>query len=580
VLTSPAALAAPRAARGWNVPQALELAKEGVEAKKRGDLALCVQKDQASLSLEDHPYVQLHISSCLVGLGQLKRALVAARDALSAGLRNEDDELIRAARVRVEEILPRIARLKLEVPDRTAGLKITLNGAPLRPAQIKDKITLDPGDYVVEAIREEQGERWHFRERFTLGEGEEKELEVLPKQDHLREDEEQCLRGARTYKERLRCIEEQEVRPSVRLGLEMSGYTDSTAVHVLTPAIRGAVVSPTGGWNVGGSYLLDMVTAASPDLVSSASRPFVEQRHAGSLSGGYRLPIAQVSAFGNVSSEPDYLSRTVGGAVSKELADKLVTPRLGYSYSWDTIGYRNTPFDQYSRALVTHAPEAGVTFVLSPSTILVAGVTAIFERGENAKLYRFVPMFAEDVAAKVQPGQPVADVNAARLAVRPRELVPGQRDRIAVGVRLNHRFAAGGTLRIEERVYTDNWGIKATTTDGRYMHDLGERLRVWPHLRFHAQTGASFYQLAYAARVDQAGTPVEIPRYRTGDREASPFIAVTGGGGARIGLTRENVTPSYAILVSGDVMLNRYFQSLYITNRTAVWGTIAFEAEL
>lgn len=564
--------------RGWSNPKALELAKEGIEAKKNGDLPLCVRKDEASLAIEDHPYVRLHISSCLVGLGRVKDALIAARDALAASIRNEDEDLKRAALVRVQELLPKLAKLKIELPEKTDQLKISINGQPLRPKQIKEPLSLDPGEYTVEALRESNGDRYVFKEKVTLGEGESKSIEVLPKKDHLPDEVEQCLRDAKTYKDRLRCIEEPSTRPNIRIGLELSGYTDSTAVHVFTPAINASVVSPTGGWNVGGSYLLDIVTAASPDLVSTASRSFREQRHAASLNGGYKVSIAQLGLNGNVSSEPDYLSRTIGGSVSTELNDKLITPRLGYNYSWDTIGYRNTPFSNFNRSLTTHAIEAGVTFVMSPTTLLVTGISMNFERGENSKLYRFIPMFPDDVAALIPPGASVRLVNEQRLDARPRELVPQQRDRIAIGARVNHRLSTG-TLRIEERVYTDNWGIKASTTDGRYMHDLGERLRVWPHLRLHAQTGASFYQLAYPARQDGTGTPVEIPRYRTSDREASPMFAVTAGGGARIALTSEQSTPQYAITVSGDVMYNRYLRSLFILSRTAVWGTVAFEAE-
>jgi hypothetical protein len=563
--------------RGWSNPKALELAKEGIEAKKAGDLPRCVQKDQASLALEDHPYVRLHISSCLAGLGRIRDALVNARDALAAAIRNDDDDLKRAARARVEELLPKLAKLKVEIPEKTHN-KITINGQPLRPHQVKNPLTLDPGEYTIEAVREEKGDRYYFKERITLEEGDEKTVEVLPKKDNLPEEVEQCLRDATTYKERLKCIEEPSTHPNVRIGIEMSGYTDSTSVHVLTPAINASVVSPTGGWNVGGSYLLDMVTAASPDLVSTASRPFVEQRHAGSLNGGYKLGLTQLGVNGNVSSEPDYLSRTVGGSLSAELNDKLITPRVAYNYSWDKIGYRNTPFDRFNASLITHSIEAGITFVMSPTTLLVTGVSMSFERGENSKLYRFVPMFPEDIADRIQPGASIRLVNEYRLDARPREVVPQQRDRFAVGARVNHRLT-NGTIRIEERVYTDNWGIKASTTDGRYLHDLGERLRVWPHLRIHAQTGASFYQLAYAARQDQDGTPVEIPRYRTTDREFSPMFAFTAGGGARIALTSERAPNQYAIVVSGDVMYNRYLRSLFIRSRTAVWGTIAFEAE-
>ncbi len=222
--------------------------------------------------------------------------------------------------------------------------------------------------------------------------------------------------------------------------------------------------------------------------------------------------------------------------------------------------------------------EGGVTFVMSPTTLLVTGFTVQLERGEESKLYRFIPMFAPDVAKLVTPGEPIDAVNQNRLPVRTREIVPRERNRFSLGARINHRFP-NGTLRVEERLYNDNWGVRASTTDARYLHDLGDHLRVWPHLRFHGQTGASFYQLAYPAAIDQDNIPLQVFAFRTGDRELSPFVAITAGGGARIALTTEKASVQYAIIVSGELMYSRYFRALYITARTAVYGTLGFEAE-
>jgi hypothetical protein len=576
MLVSAPAGAAPQ--NGWENPDALALAKEGIAAKKAGDLQGCVAKDLASLAIEDHPYVRLHIAACYQAQTKYKDALINARVALAAGIKNDDEDLKNAALTKVQDLMPRLGHLKIEIPEKTEDLKITLNGIPVRPVQIKDKLTVDPGDYLVEAVKEEHGERYLFKGTVTVKEGQDATIEVLPKADHLPEEVEECLRNAQTYKERLKCIEEKESHPNVHIGLEFSGYTDTTHVHVVSPAVNFAVDSPTGGWNVGGSYLIDFVTAASPDLVSTASNHFREQRHAVALGGGYKFKVGTVGLHGNVSSEPDYLSRTIGANFSTELSEKTVTPMLSYNFSWDTIGYRNTPFDDYSKHLNTHSIELSSTFVVSAQTVVVGGIAAELEAGENAKLYRFIPMFDSDTAKLVQPGQDAASVNAARLNVRPLENVPGKRDRFALLGRLNHRFT-NGTIRVEERVYTDDWGIKASTTDGRYLHDLGERLRVWPHLRFHAQSGASFYALAYVAEVDTKDNPVVVPHYRTSDRESSPFVAVTVGGGTRLVLTGEKSKPEIALILSGDVMYDKYFQSLFILSRTAFWGTLGAEAE-
>jgi hypothetical protein len=147
-----------------------------------------------------------------------------------------------------------------------------------------------------------------------------------------------------------------------------------------------------------------------------------------------------------------------------------------------------------------------------------------------------------------------------------------------VGVRLNHRFGTS-TLRLDERLYIDTWQLKASTTDARYIIDASKRLRLWPHVRLNLQTGANFYQLAYGALTNpQTGSPA-VPLYRSDDRELSPLVTVTGGGGARIALGSQEGKTQWGVNLSGDVMYTKYFDALYITYRTAVYGAIGIDAE-
>jgi hypothetical protein len=571
--------AADSPARGWDNPLALDLAKEGIAAKSAGDFSLCVQRDRASLALEEHPYVRLHISACLSAMGRVLEALESAKTALAAGIRFEDPDLTRAGQARVQVLLPRIAHVTLQVPKSVEGIKVTFDGVPVRPHLIRQRIAVDPGDHVVVAERIDRGERSSFREDVTLKDGEDRIVEVVIKPTSLTSSERECAERAASYEAKIACFERATTRPSVMFGMDMSGYTDSLGVHVLSPAVRTAVVSPTGGWNIGGSYLIDFVTAASPDIVSMASRRFREQRHAGSLSGGYKIGPLQPQLTTNVSSEPDYLSMTAGAALAAELNDKLVTPRVAYSFSRDRIGIRSTPFSQFERNLSTHLIEGGVTFVLSPSTLLVVSASVQLERGEGSKLYRFVPMFAQEDLKYVRAGMPANDVNLLREDVRARESLPRERDRFAVGARLNRRLD-NATLRIEQRLYNDSWGIKATTTDGRYLVDLGSRLRVWPHLRFHYQTAAVFHRLAYPVLLDDSNVPLQLYSYRTGDRELSQMMTVTTGGGLRVELSPARASIKYALVASGDVMWSKFFASLFVKHRTAVYGTVGLEVEL
>ncbi len=577
-LLSPAPALA-QGGRGWQNPRALELAKEAIAAKKAGNYQACIEKDVASLALEEHPYVRLHLSSCYSANGRTVSALQEAQRALIAAMRGDDDDLKQSARKRVVELNGKVAHLTLQLSKKLLKkTRVTVDGLPVRSQQIGTKITIDPGPHVVSAESEHKGERLVFREEIELEEGGDETLEIKPKPTQTSKEQEECLRNARTYDEQLECVLKKSTKPNVNLGIELAGYTDSTATHVLSPSINGAIVSPTSGWNFGASYLLDIVTSASPDIVSMGSRRFKEQRHAASANGGYKFDRFTANLNTNLSREPDYLSFTLGGAISAELNDKLITPRIGFSRQMDTIGIRNSPFANYERTFASNDIEAGVTFVMSPTELLVTGISLQLERGEQSKLYRYIPVFAEDVAASIQPGAGFEQVNATRLPFRPREQLPLSRDRFAAGVRYNRRFSTA-TLRVDERLYVDTWGIKASTSDFRYLQDLGSSLRVWPHLRFNVQSGASFYRLAYTALLEDGQNPISVLPFRSTDRELSPMMTVTVGGGARIALSSETASPSYALVVAGELMYSQFFRSLFIKNRTATYASVGLEVE-
>jgi methylmalonyl-CoA mutase N-terminal domain/subunit len=114
----------------------------------------------------------------------------------------------------------------------------------------------------------------------------------------------------------------------------------------------------------------------------------------------------------------------------------------------------------------------------------------VFEEGDTSKPYRHVPMFDAKVAPLIRPGEMIDTVNLYRLPERPLEQLPTSRKRFALAAQIAHRFNAS-TLRVSERLYADTWNLKATTTDLRYLIDVAKDVRVWPHLRFHAQTGGS-----------------------------------------------------------------------------------------
>jgi hypothetical protein len=285
---------------------------------------------------------------------------------------------------------------------------------------------------------------------------------------------------------------------TVRGASEVSAYQDTTATAVLTPTIGLSAEDPTRGWGVNGRYLVDVVSAASPDIVSTASRRWVEVRNAGNIGAKYKPGTFGVNLGGSASYTPDYLSLGLNAGFVKELDDKHITLSAGYSFGRDTIGRTGTSFSEFSRKLTYHSINGNVSLVMSKSTVLTLGADFTLERGDQSKPYRYIPLFTADVAATIPAGASGTDVAALRLSTKPLEQLPLGRERYAVSARLATKFKFA-TLRADERIYVDSWGLKATTTDIKFAIDASKRVIFWPHIRAHYQTPVSFWKRAYVS---------------------------------------------------------------------------------
>lgn len=359
----------------------------------------------------------------------------------------------------------------------------------------------------------------------------------------------------------------------VRTSVEGAGYRDTDHVTVATPTIAGGISDPVAGWSFDGRYLLDAVSAASVDIVSSASSRWHELRHVGSAAFKYKPHDVGFGLSGGVSREPDYLSIGAGGTVTLDLLEKNLSPTLGYSFGYDVAGRADTSFSVFSRALTKHTFRAGATVIVNPTTVLDLAADLFVERGNQAKPYRFVPLFGPGESGRVPAGASIDEVNAERVSLRPNDELPRARDRAAFSARFSRRFS-GSTLHLQERLYSDSWGLKASTTDARYILDVGRSLFVWPHLRGHVQDGVAFWRRAYEVTVDPQGA-LGVPRLRTGDRELGPLHTFTAGGGLRLHLGEV-----WSVTLQGDWVHTTYRDALYITQRTALFGALTLDAEL
>jgi hypothetical protein len=367
---------------------------------------------------------------------------------------------------------------------------------------------------------------------------------------------------------------------SKRFTSEFAVYNDSDHVTVVTPSISADVENVSGA-SLSGNYLVDVVSAASVDIVSTASSRWQEVRQAGGLSGSYKPKDFGVGVGGSASVEPDYQSFGGFGNVVKDFDQKNWTATFGFGLSHDIAGRCGagsvcTPFSVFSRELWRGAFNGGLAFVIDRASLGSLTADVIVEDGDQSKPYRYIPMFSPSVAASVRPGASIGWVNANRLPERPLEQLPLERHRAALTGRYAHRFD-DSTVRLEERVYDDDWGTIASTTDARWILDLGSRLELWPHARFHAQTSATFWKLAY---VSESATGWNLPEYRTGDRELGPLVTVGGGVGMRCYMGSAAQPEQWMLQLTWDAMYTSFLDDLYVTSRTAILGALVFQGQL
>jgi hypothetical protein len=357
----------------------------------------------------------------------------------------------------------------------------------------------------------------------------------------------------------------------LRASSELGAYSDTDHVGVVTPSISGHVGNAAAGWSIDGSYLVDVISAASVDIVSTASRRWTEVRQAGTARGAYKPHDLGVAVEGSVSSEPDYLAYASGGYVTKDLDDRNLSVVLGYGYGHDTIGRTGTPFSVYSHSFDHHAMSAGLTRLVDRRTVLAVVADVTIESGDSSKPYRYIPLFSPEVAPSVPAGATLQEVSRLRLPESVIERLPLSRDRFGITARLARR-TPHATVRIESSAYDDSWGLKAFSADGRDLFDIGPRFSLGPHVRYYVQSPVTFWRVAYVATADS------VPAFRTGDRELGPLINLTAGGRGKWDLGAASSPEAWSLIATFDATYTRFLDDLYITERVSALGALSLEA--
>ncbi len=311
----------------------------------------------------------------------------------------------------------------------------------------------------------------------------------------------------------------------------------------------------------------DVLTAASVDVRTAASKRFQETRHALTLGADhtFRHTPATVSGSVNLSRERDYESVTASIGGSHDFLQRNLTVSGGYAYVFNRVGRSGTRYVDFSRRLDIHALNLGLSQILSRRTLLIVSGSLILARGYQASVYRFVPVFATGAISRdALSEQSLVDGTVHPLYRLP-EAVPDDRLRAAALLRINHYFPTHTALSASYRFYADSWALRSHTLAIKLYQDLPHGLLLRVRGRFYLQNGAAFYRALY--ETDDPETP---PRYLTMDRELSPFTYDLFGLKLTWDLGRHGPFTSVVLDAKVDVQWTRYADFPYLDRRRAL----------
>lgn len=253
------------------------------------------------------------------------------------------------------------------------------------------------------------------------------------------------------------------------------------------------------------NYYVDMVTSASIDVVTTASK-YEEEREEKSVGIDYLHGKSKMSLSYKVSDENDFDAKSAHFNISQDMFGDLTTITLGYSRGWDVVGKRNDA--TFAKDTNRQNYRLGLSQVLTKNMIMGASFETITDEGFLNNPYRTVRYI---------------DGGVARGYSYQAEVYPSTRTSTALAFRAKYFLPYRAALHGEVRYYQDDWGITAQDMEVGYTHPLGDHWIFDAHMRAYSQTKADFYSDLYAG--------LNAQNFLARDKELSTFTTFTLGGG-------------------------------------------------
>ena len=255
------------------------------------------------------------------------------------------------------------------------------------------------------------------------------------------------------------------------------------------------VVIPALTAPAGSQESVDAITTASRPIRDNndAYRDFAKRRNEFQTA----LTRRNYTAGYYVSSETDYFAQLVRGNANWDFFEQNLNLSTGASFGWDAIA----PLADQDAAAVQdfrHTTHFNVvaTQVLGRTTMARVGLELNQVNGLQHSPYRNVYVDGGNVA----------------------ERHPDQRTRQDVFVKINQYFGNRSSLKLDYKLYGDDWGIRSHTVGTRLSQYVSPDFVVRYRYRYYTQTAADFFRSEYLV----AGG---IDGYQTGDYRMGEFAA-------------------------------------------------------
>lgn len=279
---------------------------------------------------------------------------------------------------------------------------------------------------------------------------------------------------------------------------------------------------------IGAGYAMDIVTSASTDVRSWASKGVISDNRR-EIHGDSTVTLEKGSlSFGYVHSEEnDYESNSFAMSTARDFFEKNTTVEVGLTVGEDHIKSSADP--NINRLMNHFSTGLGLTQVLNRVSLMQILYDFRLENGYLASPYRVARVTSSDGGVLGMP-----------------ENHPLSRDRHALAFRYNRylssiKSSSATTLRL----YMDNWGVKSGTIEERLSRDFSRELAVSLTLRYYYQTNADFYKDKY--------DPTDMGVFFTGNKTLAQFSTTLVG-----------VRPTYkiggewSVFVKGEYYLFNY----------------------